>query len=131
MTTTVTEGAWCVVVPHHPRGAHIARHRLASDLDGLVGDDRLADAVAIAAELVGNAVVHAHPLPGDVIRVAWRLLTSGGVEIRVTDGGSPEPPSSAPPAPTRSTAAASRSWRPWPTTGASSATASASASGPR
>jgi anti-sigma regulatory factor (Ser/Thr protein kinase) len=92
VTTTVTEGAWCVVVPHHPRGAHIARHRLASDLGGLIGEDRLSDAVAIAAELVGNAVVHAQPLPGDVIRVAWRLLTSGGVEIRVTDGGSPEPP---------------------------------------
>jgi anti-sigma regulatory factor (Ser/Thr protein kinase) len=81
-----------VVVPHHPRGAHIARHRLASDLDGLIGEERLSDAVAIAAELVGNAVVHADPLPGDVIRVAWRLLTSGGVEIRVTDGGSPDAP---------------------------------------
>jgi anti-sigma regulatory factor (Ser/Thr protein kinase) len=92
VTTTVTEGAWCVVVPHHPRGAHIARHRLAADLAGLVGEDRLGDAVAIAAELVGNAVRHADPLPGDVIRVAWRLLPAGGVEIRVTDGGSPASP---------------------------------------
>jgi anti-sigma regulatory factor (Ser/Thr protein kinase) len=46
----------------------------------------LADAVAVAAELVGNAVRHASPLPGGVVRVGWRLL-SGGIEIRVTDGG--------------------------------------------
>ena len=92
MSTTVAERAWCVVVPHHPRGAHVARHRLADELRSLVSADRLADAAAIAAELVGNAVRHAAPLPGDVIRVAWRLLASGGLEIRVTDGGSPAGP---------------------------------------
>ena len=92
MSTTIAERAWCVVVPHHPRGAHVARHRLADELESLVGADRLADAAAIAAELVGNAVRHAAPLPGDVIRVAWRLLASGDLEIRVTDGGSPAGP---------------------------------------
>jgi len=92
VSTTIAERAWCVVVPHHPRGAHVARHRLADELESLVGADRLADAAAIAAELVGNAVRHAAPLPGDVIRVAWRLLASGDLEIRVTDGGSPAGP---------------------------------------
>ena len=92
MSTTIAERAWCVVVPHHPRGAHVARHRLADELKSLVSADRLADAAAIAAELVGNAVRHAAPLPGDVIRVAWRLLASGDLEIRVTDGGSPGGP---------------------------------------
>ena len=92
MSTTIAERAWCVVVPHHPRGAHVARHRLAEELKSLVSADRLADAAAIAAELVGNAVRHAAPLPGDVIRVAWRLLASGDLEIRVTDGGSPAGP---------------------------------------
>lgn len=88
MSTTVAERAWCVVVPHHARGAHVARHRLAHELDTLVAEERLDDAIAIAAELVGNAVRHAAPLPGDVIRVAWRLLPDDTLEIRVTDGGS-------------------------------------------
>jgi anti-sigma regulatory factor (Ser/Thr protein kinase) len=92
VSTTIAERAWCVVVPHHPRGAHVARHRLANELRSLVSADRLADAAAIAAELVGNAVRHAAPLPGDVVRVAWRLLASGDLEIRVTDGGSPAGP---------------------------------------
>ena len=88
MSTTVADRAWCVVVPHHARGAHLARHRLADELDTLVASDRLDDAIAIAAELIGNAVRHAAPLPGDVIRVAWRLVADGTLEIRVTDGGS-------------------------------------------
>jgi two-component sensor histidine kinase len=46
------------------------------------------DAAAVAAELSGNAVRHAAPLPGGVIRVKWRVLAGGCVEIRVTDGGS-------------------------------------------
>jgi anti-sigma regulatory factor (Ser/Thr protein kinase) len=70
----------------------VARHRVADELRSLVSADRLADAAAIAAELVGNAVRHAAPLPGDVVRVAWRLLASGDLEIRVTDGGSPAGP---------------------------------------
>ena len=92
MSITTAERAWCVVVPHHARGAHLARHRLADELDALVTPGRLDDAIAIAAELVGNAVRHASPLPGDVIRVAWRLLPDGTLEIRVTDGGSPVGP---------------------------------------
>jgi anti-sigma regulatory factor (Ser/Thr protein kinase) len=87
-----SERAWCVVVPHHAHGAHVARHRLAAALAGLVSAERLADATAIAAELVGNAVRHAAPLPGDVIRLAWRIMHGGALEIRVTDGGSSSSP---------------------------------------
>jgi anti-sigma regulatory factor (Ser/Thr protein kinase) len=76
-----------VVVPHHAEGARHARHRLAASLAGRMTASALADTVAVAGELVGNAVRHAEPLPGDVIRVAWRVLLTGGVEIRVTDGG--------------------------------------------
>jgi anti-sigma regulatory factor (Ser/Thr protein kinase) len=92
--STQTAGAeriWCVVVPHHAEGARRARHRLAASLAGLMPAMRLEDAIAVTAELVGNAVRHASPLPGGVVRVAWRLLP-GGIEIRVTDGGSPTPP---------------------------------------
>ena len=80
--------AWCVVVPHQPRGARVARQRLSAALAGLVSQDRLSDAMSIAAELVGNAVRHATPLPGGVVRVAWHLLVGGGLLIKVTDGGS-------------------------------------------
>jgi anti-sigma regulatory factor (Ser/Thr protein kinase) len=92
VSTAVAERAWSVEVPHHARGARLARHRLAAALHGLVSADRLADAIAVAAELVTNAVRHAAPLPGGVIRVAWRLLQNSRVEIRVSDGGSVSPP---------------------------------------
>jgi anti-sigma regulatory factor (Ser/Thr protein kinase) len=90
--TAVAQRSWCVVVPHHPRGARLARHRLESDLGPAVHPALLADAIAVAAELIGNAIRHAGPLPGGVVRVAWRLC-AGSVEIRVTDGGGPQPPS--------------------------------------
>jgi anti-sigma regulatory factor (Ser/Thr protein kinase) len=90
--TAMGERTWSVVVPHHPRGARVARHRLASALAGLVTAQRIADAAAIAAELVGNAVRHAAPLPGGCIRVAWRLLAGGQLIIRVCDGGSSDAP---------------------------------------
>jgi anti-sigma regulatory factor (Ser/Thr protein kinase) len=88
--TAVAERAWCVVVPHHARGARLARHRLAGELSPVVSAELLADAVAVIAELVGNAIRHAQALPGDVIRVAWRVRTNGTLhllEVRVTDGG--------------------------------------------
>lgn len=96
MGTAVAERAWCVVVPHHARGARIARHRLANELAGVVAATLLTDAVAVTAELVGNSVRHAQPLPGGVVRVAWRLRASSAgvdeIEVRVTDGGSSSPP---------------------------------------
>lgn len=84
--------AWCVVVPHHPGGARLARHRLAAELADVVPPTLLADLIAVLAELVGNAVRHARPLPGGVIRVAWRLRPSAEgalIQLRVTDGGGP------------------------------------------
>jgi two-component sensor histidine kinase len=86
------ERAWCIVVPHHARGARQARHRLATELAGVIRPTLLADVVAVAAELVGNAVRHAAPLPGGVIRVAWRVRTQDLVEVRVTDGGAASQP---------------------------------------
>ncbi len=84
------EPAWCVVVPHHPVGARLARRRLAGDLADVVPPTLLADLIAVLAELVGNAVRHARPLPGGVVRVAWRLRPSADgprIQLRVTDGG--------------------------------------------
>jgi anti-sigma regulatory factor (Ser/Thr protein kinase) len=91
----VAERAWCVVVPHHASGARLARQRLASELAPLVPASLLADVVAVVAELVGNSVRHAHPLPGGVVRVAWRVHPDGDsdrIEVRVTDGGAGDSP---------------------------------------
>ncbi|WP_207922868.1 ATP-binding protein [Micromonospora sp. KC606] len=77
-------------VPHHATGTRLARHRLADELAEAVPAALLADLVAVLAELVGNAVRHADPLPGGVVRVAWRLRPTPvgpSVSIRVTDGG--------------------------------------------
>lgn len=95
MSTAVAESAWCVVVPHHARGARQARHRLIAALTGSVPPALLADVISVAAELIANAVRHAEPLPGGVVRLAWRLRISDDkcvVEVRVTDGGAPQVP---------------------------------------
>jgi anti-sigma regulatory factor (Ser/Thr protein kinase) len=83
---------WRITVPHHAHGARLARHRLTASLTELLPTGALADVAAVAAELVGNAVRHAAPLPGGVVRVAWRLVRAGLIEIRVTDGGAATPP---------------------------------------
>ncbi len=91
VSTGVSERAFCVVVPHHARGAALARHRLVSTLAGGVDDDVLADVVSVVSELVGNSVRHARPLPGGGVQVACELRPDA-VEIRVTDGGSVDLP---------------------------------------
>ena len=91
MSAALTERSWCVVVPHHALGARMARHRIATELAGAIRPALLLDVVAVLAELVGNAVRHADPLPGGVVRVSWRLrpgVDTDLVELRVTDGGS-------------------------------------------
>ncbi|MEV0715746.1 ATP-binding protein [Asanoa sp. NPDC050611] len=87
MATAVAERSWYVVVPHHARGARAARHQLTTELAGTVPEELLDDVVAVAGELVVNAVRHARPLPGDVIRVDWGVTPDGVVQVRVTDGG--------------------------------------------
>jgi anti-sigma regulatory factor (Ser/Thr protein kinase) len=83
-----------IVVAHHPHGARMARQRFAAELAQLadvVPAGMAADAVAVGAELLGNAVRHAQPLPGGVIHLTWRVeLSDAGprVHLRVTDGGS-------------------------------------------
>ena len=79
--------AWTLVVPHHAHGARVGRQRFAAALDHLLPPAMLNDAIAVVAELLGNAVRHATPLPGGVIRLAWRFEPPA-VRIGVTDGGS-------------------------------------------
>jgi anti-sigma regulatory factor (Ser/Thr protein kinase) len=91
-----------MAVPHHASGARHARQRLAAELDSLVPPSLRADVVAVAAELLGNAVRHAQPLPGNVIRLGCRVRTDESgtvVELRVNDGGSTRVPQERTPEP--------------------------------
>ncbi|WP_407676327.1 ATP-binding protein [Plantactinospora alkalitolerans] len=95
VSTVLTERSWCVMVPHDARGARGARHRLADELTGIVPATLLADVEMVAAELLGNAVRHAEPLPGRLIRLTWSVRPGppdDEVVIRVTDGGATAPP---------------------------------------
>jgi anti-sigma regulatory factor (Ser/Thr protein kinase) len=95
VSTVLTERSWCVMVPHDAQGARTARHRLAAELTGVVPAATLADVEMVAAELLGNAVRHAEPLVGGMIRLAWSLRPgppADVVEIRVTDGGATAAP---------------------------------------
>jgi anti-sigma regulatory factor (Ser/Thr protein kinase) len=90
VSMAVRERAWSMDVPHDARGARRARQQLTAELRDLVPAALLADVVAVVAELLGNAVRHADPLPGGVIRLTCRALISGEswIELRVSDGGS-------------------------------------------
>lgn len=90
MSMAVRERAWSMDVPHDARGARRARQQLTAELGEFVPPALLADVVAVVAELLGNAVRHAEPLPGGVIRLTCRALIAGEtwIELRVSDGGS-------------------------------------------
>lgn len=49
------------------------------------------EAETVAAELVGNAILHGRPMPDGAVRVRWRARPPR-VEIEVTDGGSGKKP---------------------------------------
>ena len=53
--------------------------------------DHIEDARVVISELVGNAVRHAQPLSDGTILVTWSP-TRRGLELSVTDGGSPTRP---------------------------------------
>ena len=95
MVAQVAGRAWSAVVAHRPAAVGGARTRIAAQLGNVVPAEMLTDIVAVAGELVGNAVTHASPLHGGVIRLSWRVryATAGQVvEVRVTDGGGPTEP---------------------------------------
>ncbi|MEP6598358.1 MAG: ATP-binding protein [Actinomycetota bacterium] len=75
-------------VRSNPASAATVRHRMTASLAGLqVADDTIADVALVATELVSNSVRHAMALPDGGLSVDWDV-TSDGVIVRVTDGGS-------------------------------------------
>lgn len=74
-------------LPFSAQSAHVARAHLVSWMEALdVRGEGRDDARLVLSELVGNAVRHARPLPGQTVRVAWST-GPWGLHISVSDGG--------------------------------------------
>ena len=81
-----------LTVRHGAASAGLVRRRLVEDLNRLGLASELVDSAALlVSELIGNAVRHARPLPGNVLRVSWELARDR-LLLRVTDGGSTDQP---------------------------------------
>lgn len=94
MTTPPTDAAprFSLVLPFAPESARVARHEMTSWLASVGHAGEVADdCQLIVSELVGNAVLHAQPLDGGTMVVAWACADEG-VNIAVTDGGSETEP---------------------------------------
>jgi anti-sigma regulatory factor (Ser/Thr protein kinase) len=80
------------LLPCAPASVAIARRRITADLLAAgVFEPAVGDAALVMSELLSNAILHARPLPGRCLQVAWTVDTSR-VEIAVTDGGGPARP---------------------------------------
>ena len=80
------------MLPYTASSVGVARRRLIGDLaDAGVYEATACDAGLVLSELISNALRHATPLPGSLIRVSW-CLSDDCVEIAVSDGGGPTVP---------------------------------------
>ena len=82
-------GASSVVhLPCAPASVALARRALSADLRAAgIFDGAVRDAALVVSELLSNAILHAYPLPGERLEVAW-AVNAMTVEIAVSDGGS-------------------------------------------
>ena len=77
-----------VHLPCAPASVAFARRALSDELKAVgVFDYAVGDAVLVISELVSNAILHAYPLPGERLKVAW-VVDDGWLEVAVSDGGS-------------------------------------------
>ena len=82
-----------VLLPYTAASVGAARRCVVADLlSAGIFESVAADAAIVISELMSNALRHANPLPGAVLRVGW-LLASDHVELEVSDGGGPTLPS--------------------------------------
>jgi len=80
------------MLPYIASSVGVARRRLVGDLtDADVYEATACDAGLVLSELISNALRHATPLPGSLIRVSW-CLTDNCIEVAVSDGGGPTVP---------------------------------------
>jgi anti-sigma regulatory factor (Ser/Thr protein kinase) len=88
-----------VHLPCAPASVALARKALSEDLKAAgVFEHAVADAALVISELLSNAILHAYPLPGERLQVAWAVSASS-VEVAVSDGGSPTVPHAGHPSP--------------------------------
>jgi anti-sigma regulatory factor (Ser/Thr protein kinase) len=85
-----TSSVW--MLPYTASSVGVARRRLIGDLsEAGVFEATACDAGLVLSELISNALRHATPLPGSLVRVAW-WLDDDCLELAVSDGGGPTVP---------------------------------------
>lgn len=88
-----------VHLPCAPASVALARRALSDDLTAAgVFDHAVRDAALVISELLSNAILHAYPLPGERLQVAW-AVDGSSVEVAVSDGGSATVPHAGHPSP--------------------------------
>lgn len=88
-----------VHLPCAPASVAHARRALSAELTAAgICDHAVGDAALVVSELVSNAILHAYPLPGERLKVAW-VVDDGWVEVAVSDGGSATMPQAGHPTP--------------------------------
>jgi anti-sigma regulatory factor (Ser/Thr protein kinase) len=116
--------------PHAPESVAAARGQISADLRAAgIGGPAIGDAALVVTELLSNAVLHARPLPGARVLVAW-ALRDASLEVGVSDGGGATRPGPRTPRCPRSAAAGSPSSSTCPPGGGSCRTTSGSRCGP-
>jgi two-component sensor histidine kinase len=80
------------MLPYTASSVGAARRRLIGDLtDAGVYEATACDAGLVLSELISNALRHATPLPGSLIKVSW-CVNDDCIEVAVSDGGGPTVP---------------------------------------
>ena len=88
-----------VHLPCAPASVALARRVLSEELTAAgIFDYAVSDAALVISELLSNAILHAYPLPGERLQVAWSVNGSS-VEVAVSDGGSATMPQAGHPSP--------------------------------
>lgn len=88
-----------VHLPCAPASVALARRALSAELAAAgVFDHAVRDAALVISELLSNAILHAYPLPGEQLQVAW-AVDGSSVEVAVSDGGSATTPHAGHPSP--------------------------------
>jgi anti-sigma regulatory factor (Ser/Thr protein kinase) len=88
-----------VHLPCAPASVALARRALSDELRAAgVFDNAVSDAALVISELLSNAILHAYPLPGERLQVAW-AVDGSSVEVAVSDGGSATVPHTGHPSP--------------------------------
>jgi anti-sigma regulatory factor (Ser/Thr protein kinase) len=87
-----------LLLPYTASSVGLARRRLIDELTAAgVFEATACDAGLVLSELTSNALRHATPLPGSVVRVSWDVGVDC-IEVAVSDGGGPTMPTVSRPA---------------------------------